>query len=324
MSKSVFEKLHSDGLIGDHTLENIRKNNSSALFSIHWELKALLYIGVMVLSTGIGILVYKNINTISHQVILGTIAVLTVACFIWCYKNKLPFSPEKVESSGSFADYILLLGTLSFLSLVGYLQFQYEVFGDSYGLATFIPMVFLFITAYYFDHPGILCMAITNLALWMGISVTPRSLLENGDFSTEIVIYTYLNLGLFLLLLAIASRRYHFKKHFSFIYHQFAVHLTFVALISGYSHYGYYPAFIWLIAVALAMWFFLTDALKHKSFYFVLLTVIYSYIALSAFVVRSLDFLPRYALTYLYILYFIVSGLGLIFTLIYLNRKIKA
>jgi hypothetical protein len=67
-------------------------------------------------------------------------------------------------------DYILLLGCLLLLILIAYLQFQYNVFGNRYGLATFIPMVLLFISAYYFDHIGVLTMAITNLAAWAGIT----------------------------------------------------------------------------------------------------------------------------------------------------------
>ncbi|MDQ6764326.1 MAG: hypothetical protein M3015_17115 [Bacteroidota bacterium] len=63
-------------------------------------------------------------------------------------------------------DYILLFGCLSLLTFVGYLQFEYNVFGNKWGLATFIPMVVLFMAAYYFDHLGVLILAIVNLAAW--------------------------------------------------------------------------------------------------------------------------------------------------------------
>lgn len=324
MTNPIFEDLHSKGLISDESLENIRKKNSTGLFSIHWELKILLYLGVMMLSTGLGILVYKNIDTIGHQAVLVTIGLISIASFTWCFKNRLPFSTEKVESPDSFSDYILLLGALSFLSFVGYLQFQFEVFGTRFGLATFIPMVFLFFTAYYFDHLGLLTMAIANLAIWMGVSVTPNDLLERGDFNNETVIYTYLNLGLLLLALALASRRYYFKKHFYFTYQHFGIHLTFIALISGYFHHTYYPALTWFIAIVIAAGFIFQRAFKDKSFYFVLLTVLYAYIGVSGLVSRTLNFLNNNAGTYLSILYFIVSGFGLILTLISLNKRIKS
>ena len=286
MSNPIFEDLHKKGLIGDKSFENILKKNSTALFSIHWELKILLYLGVTMLSTGLGILVYKNIDTIGHQAVLVAIALISISCFTFCYRNKLPFSTKKVESPDSLSDYILLLGALSSLSFVGYLQFQFEFFGTRYGLATFIPMLFLFFTAYYFDHLGLLTMAIANLAVWMGITVTPKDLLEKGDFNHVTVIYIYLNLGLLLLAMALASKRYLFKKHFSFTYQHFGIHLTFIALISGYFQHTFYPALTWFIAITIAAGFIFQRAFKDKSFYFVLLAVLYTYIGVSGLVSR--------------------------------------
>lgn len=323
MVNPIFEDLHAQGLISDKSLENIKKKHASTLFSIHWELKTLLYLGVMMLSSGLGILVYKNIDSISHQAVLAAIGLICIACFTWCYKNTAPFSPEKVESPNSLFDYILLLGTLSFLSFVGYMQFQYEVFGTRYGMATFIPMVFLFWTAYYFDHLGILAMAIANLAIWMGISVTPKHLLQNGDFSSERAIYTYLVLGLFLLLLAYFSRRYDFKRHFSFSYHNYGVHLSFMAIISGYFYYDYLPSLIWLVIFLSLAWVLYKNAFKQRSFYFIMITALYSYVAISGFVLRSLFFMDKSISLYLAFLYLIGSGFWLVVILMDLNKKIS-
>jgi hypothetical protein len=68
----------------------------------------------------------------------------------------------KVEAPTPFFDYILLLGCLTFITLVGYSQVQFTIFGQRFGLAVFIPMIVLFFSAYYFDHLGVLSMAITN------------------------------------------------------------------------------------------------------------------------------------------------------------------
>jgi len=324
MHNPLFEDLHAEGLISDNTLEKIRKEHSSNLFSIHWELKMILYFGVMMLSSGFGILVYKNIDTISHQAVLAAIGVLATACYTWCYKNKLPFSPTKVESPNSLFDYILLLGVLSFLSLLGYLQFQYEVFGTRYGLATFIPMVLLFWSAYYFDHLGILTMAIANLAIWMGISVTPKELLKSGNFDSERAIYTYLVLGFLLLTLGYFSRRYDFKKHFSFSFHNYGVHLSFLALISGYFFYDYAPSLILLSLFGITAWFIYRNALKHKSFYFLMVTAIYTYIVLGGFVNRSLLLTKTDESLYVGFLYLIGSGVWLVVILMKLNKKLRA
>src|ERR1700754_4252062 len=195
----LYKNLHDEGLISDESFSKIKLNQEELkLFSVHWELKTLLYLGVLLLTTGLGLLIYENIDTIGHQFVLMLIAAICVGCFIYCFRTCLPFSKDKVKSPNTAFDYVLLLGSISFLTFVGYLQFAYKVFGTNYGLATLIPMLVLFFVAYYFDHLGILNMAIANLAIWMGVSVTPKQLLLNSDFDSETIIYTYLILGILL------------------------------------------------------------------------------------------------------------------------------
>ncbi|HMC85145.1 MAG TPA: hypothetical protein VKI61_06445, partial [Chitinophagaceae bacterium] len=74
MDIHTFQQLHREGLITDDSLQKVEAVEKARLFSLHWELKTLLYLGVTLLSGGLGILVYKNIDTIGHQVILAAIA----------------------------------------------------------------------------------------------------------------------------------------------------------------------------------------------------------------------------------------------------------
>jgi hypothetical protein len=217
------------------------------------------------------------------------------------------------------------LAVISFVTFVGYLQFEYKVFGANFGLATFIPMLVLFFVAYYFDHLGILNMAIANLAIWMGVSVTPKQLLINSDFNSETIIYTYLLLGILLLIGAYLTLRFQFKKHFKFSYQHYGVHVAFISLLAGYIFY-YSSAFamLWMAGLFVLAWFIYKDAYKNRSFYFLLLVILYSYIAISSLVVRVLILMQNEGALYLIMLYFIASAIGLIFLLINANKKIKA
>nr|WP_068890186.1 DUF2157 domain-containing protein [Pedobacter panaciterrae] len=325
MNIDLFKKLFDEGCISETSFEKVKGTSRATLFSLHWEIKTLLYLGVMLLSSGLGILIYKNIDTIGHQVILLIIAAISAGCFFYCFKNKKPFSKDQVKSPNSFFDYILLLGCLSFLSFVGYLQFQYTVFGTNYGMATFIPMVGLFYIAYEFDHLGILAMGITNMAIWMGVSVTPKQLLLNSDFNSQTVIFTYLFLGLLLLAAGYLTTYFSFKKHFRFTYQHFGVHLSFISLLAGYFFYhdsGLSLLFM-VVLFALAIYIY-KDAMKHHSFYFLLLLVIYTYIAISSLVLRVIFSIKDDTSFTLSFMYFIASAIGIIFLLINLNKKIKA
>jgi hypothetical protein len=66
-----------------------------------------------------------------------------------------------------------------------------------------------------------------------------------------------------------------------------------------------------------------TDAFKNKSFYFLLLVVLYSYVAVSSLVIRAFIGVGHEGAMYLVSLYFIGSGVGLILLLINLNKKLK-
>lgn len=319
----LYKMLHAEGLISDESFDKF--NQKQDLFSVHWEIKTLLYLGVLLLTTGLGVMIYQNIDTIGHQFVLVLIALICLGCFAYSFKTGAPFRTDKVKSPNTAFDYILLLGSICFLIFVGYLQFEYKVFGTNYGLATMIPMLVLFFTAYYFDHVGILNMAIANLAIWMGVSVTPKQLLLNSDFNSETIVYTYLILGILLLFGAYATRRLNFKKHFKFSYQHYGVHITFIALLAGYFlNYDSLAVFFWILGVALLSFLIYKDADKNKSFYFLLLVILYSYITVSSLALRFFFATSDSGAIYLAPMYFIGSAIALIFLLINLNKKIKA
>jgi len=321
----VYQQLHADGFISDDSFLRINEQRLNPLFSVHWEIKTILYLGIMMLTGGIGILVYKNIDTIGHQIILLFIALLSGGCLAYCFKHKKPFNTAKVQTPNTFFDYVLLLGTISLVTFVGYLQYQYNVFGSNYGMATFIPMLALFYIAYSFDHVGILNMAIANLGVWMGVSVTPKQLLAEGDFHSQHMIFTYLGVGLLLLMLAWLTQKFIIKKHFKFSYQHYGIHISFVSLLAGYIfNYESGASMLWLLGISLLATIIFKDAYKEKSFYFLLITVLYSYIAISCVLVRGLIAMDNIGAFYLMFMYFIGSAVGLIFLLIHLNKKMKA
>ncbi|MEC5146581.1 DUF2157 domain-containing protein [Chitinophaga sp. 212800010-3] len=322
MNKGIFEKLHAEGLMDEKELLAVRSTAEQQLFSVHWEIKTMLYLGVLLLSGGLGILIYKNIDTIGHQVILLLIGVICAGCFAYCIRQKAPFSWQKVESPNAFADYALLLGCLTFVTFIGYLQFQYTAFGTAYGLATFIPLTALTLSAYYFDHLGVLSMAITNLAAWLGISLTPLQILSANHFGDDHVIYTGLLLGVFLLAVAAISNRTNLKKHFAFTYQNFGTHILFIALTAAMWSMDD-TWFVWFLLMMIAGAWVFSQAFKEHSFYFVMITVLYCYVGISTAVVRLLSMSHNDDGIYVGLLYLIGSAVGVILLLINLNKKIK-
>jgi len=323
MNIPLFEKLHSSGHLSDESLQKIKAADNNKLFSLHWELRTILYLGILLLSGGLGILIYKNIDTIGHQVILAFIAAVCIGSFWYAHKKKPLYTNNKAVSPDSFFDYIVLLGCLTMVTFIGYLQFQYNVFGTKYGLATFIPMVLLFAAAYYFDHLGVLSMAITTLAAWAGFAVTPSTILQDNDFNSESVLLTGFLLGILLVLTGFASAKKKIKAHFEFTYSNFGAHLLFICSLGAMFMYErVYAAYLLLLTGI--CFFFYKKALRDKSFYFLLILTLYFYIGLTYTIIRGLfEMSSDIGGIYLACFYFIFSAIALIIFLVKMNKKIK-
>lgn len=324
MPTTLFEQLHTDGHLSSESLQKIKTSEANKLFSVHWELKTILYLGVLLLSGGLGILVYKNIDTIGHQAILFFISALCAGSFFYCFKNKLSYSNNIVDAPNAFFDYVLLLACLTFITFVGYLQYQYNVFGNRYGLVTFIPMLVLFFTAYYFDHVGILAMAITTLAAWAGISVTPMSVLRENDFDSVTIIFTAFALGVVLVGLGYFSAKENIKKHFEFTYNNFGIHLLFISTLAAMFHYENICLLIFILLAGIGYLVY-EKAVKEKSFYFLLIFSLYVYIGFSYLVTKLLFDIMQVDTGNILLacLYFIGSAIGIMIFLIRMNKQFK-
>jgi hypothetical protein len=324
MDITLFNKLNAAGIVSDGSLTKIKTASGKPLFSLHWELKTILYLGVLLLSSGIGILIYKNMDRIGHQAVLIFIALVCAGSFYYCLKKKLPFSLQKTASPNVFFDYILLLACLTFISFTGYIQFQYQVFGIRFGLATFIPMIVLFFSAYYFDNLAILSIAITSFAAWAGIVVTPAKILQQNDFNSTPIIATGLAIAIILLLAALITKKRNLKAHFEFTYTNFGIHLLFISCLAAMFNFSAWHL-VWFLFLIAISYFFYQKAVKERSFYFLLLLSLYGYIGLSYVVIRLLFYTANLDIggVYLACMYFIASAIGLIFFLIKMNKKIK-
>jgi hypothetical protein len=320
----LFTKLHAEGYIPDSVLHQVKELETNRLFSLYWELRLALYLGVLLLTGGLGILVYKHIDSIGHQAVLAFIGFVTAGSFGYCFLKKTPFSWGRVNAPDAIFDYVLLLGSLGLLIFLGYLQYEYGVFGDHYGMATFIPMVILFAAAYYFDHLGVLSVAITNLAAWVGIAITPLSILKSGNFGRSRLVYTGILLGVVLLAAGWVSVRRRLKAHFELTYTNFGLHLFFIASLSGLFRFDDIYVF-WFMALTAAIVFFYIQAMGRRSVYFAVVILLYAYIAVGYMAIQVLSHIHEVVTAIaMGLLYFVLSAIGMARWFISINHQLKA
>ncbi len=315
--QSLLESLTNKKIISESQAEQIHTYEHTKPFSVYWELRSLLFLGITFLSTGLGILVYNNIDTLGHNSLIAIIITLIVGCFYFVFKNRKPFTWSKIEEPTNLDDFALIGGCLLFLTLEGYLQFQYTFFGTQYGLATILPAILFFYCAYRFDNRGVLSMAITALASWVGVNITPTELLKNSDFNGQTLTITAILLGIFLVAIGWISEQKLWKKHFSFTYFLLGGNLAFAAALSGIFTFDLKIIFYILMVVFSSLSIYCGR--KNQSFIFLLMGVLYGYIAFTNGILRLL---PYDSNPYLYIFYFMASGIGILVFLIKIKQII--
>ncbi len=316
--QNLLQNLQDKGIISPEQNTVISEYEKTKSFSLHYELRTLLYLGITLLTGGLGVLIYQNLESIGHGVIVALIAIITLACFGFAFWKRESFTWSEVKNPHHFSDFVLLLGCTSFLILEGYLQFQYDLFGLKYGLVTFIPAVLFLFGAYFFDHRGVLSMAITAFASWVGVSIAPFSVLEKNDFSAPNFLFTAIVLGLVLSALGLISEYKNLKKHFSFTYLLLGSNLTLIAALTGmFSHENW---FIYaFITLALCVGLFLY-ARKTQSYIFLLMGTIYGYIALTYMLFKIAEAMGNDVVFMFAMYYFLLSGVGVIVFLMKIKK----
>ncbi len=310
--KELANQWLKEGLIAEDSFNKLNEHIKLNPFSVHQHLQIALYLGVTFLAAGLGLLIYKNISNIGHITVVSATGILSLACFVYCLLQSKPFTFEKTVHPSVWFDYILLLGSLLLVTFIGYLQFEFKFFGERYGLATFIPCVILFTAAYYFDHLGVLSMAIVLLGSWMGIAVAPVDLFQQNDFSSSRFIYTAFLLAIILGVASYLTHLKQIKKHFYFTYLNFAVHIGFVAALCGLFTMDMW--WLWTPVIGMMFYSCYKYAMQQKSFYILLVSGLYSYIALSYLITRLVidDNFSGVSAIYFLLFYYILSAIMLI------------
>lgn len=278
MNKQATQILLEKNLISQEQFTQIQTYRSLNIFSLHNELKLMLYLSVLLFTSGMGILIYQNIDTIGHIAILSLLLIVIVICFYFCYRNTTGFKKQEVLFLNPLYDYLVLTAVILSCTFIGYLQFQYKTFGTDYGLATLIPTVVSFICAYYFDNKSVLTIAITGLAAYIGLSVTPQDLVHNEFYANESLSYFAILLGILLIVWAIYSSKIDLKTHFNSIYLTFALHIISIATINNLLD-DYWFLFVIVLAGSTYYFYKISYGLQSISLYVFIL--IYAYIGMN-------------------------------------------
>src|SRR5258706_3541688 len=285
MTRQTPRELLEKGLITQEQFQKIEPIVSGKIVSVFYELRTILYLGVMLFTTGAGILIYQNIGSIGHIISIIALTIFMLVCFWYIFKHEVGYSHGPIQSPTPYYDYVLLLGCLLFISIQGYLQFQYGALEDNLGWSTLITAILFFYLAYRFDHVGVLSLAITALASFWSISVSPQKWYSGEFFFGSNLYNTAIIFSIVVGGIAFFLDKRGIKKHFTFTYLNFCMLIFFIGAVAG-MFYQYWFMYVLLIYAGCAFSFYM--ARWRRSFLFLLYAFLAGYIATTYLLTRTI------------------------------------
>lgn len=307
------QRLFEKNLITENQFQEIKTYRALGVFSLNAELKLFLYLSVLLFTSGIGILIYENIDTIGHIAILSILLLVIVICFYYCFKNSKGFQKSETTFEHPVLEYLVLAANILTCIFIGYLQFQYKPFGEHYGLATLVPTIVSFFCAYYFDNKSVLTIAITGFAAYIGLSVTPQDIFNDSNnlYASQNLSYSAVMLGVLLILWTIYSNRISLKTHFGLIFLTFALHIISIASISNLTIYDMLNWMLFACVLVASTFYFYKASYENKAMSLYVFMIIYGYIGANIILFRifeNIDFSDIWELfVFLLPVYFIGS-----------------
>jgi len=174
------------------------------IVSLYTEVRGLAWLGVMLIVTGVGIFVSKNLDRIGPIAVATAIGIASAGCYFesaW----------RRAHSRISFlSDYVLLLGALLLSTDVGYIEHHFHLLGPEWPRHFLLLAIVHGATAYAFSSAALLSLSIGALAAWLGIE---RNIDTFFVRSTETAMRAFVCAGI-VAMWRVANRRREFERVF--------------------------------------------------------------------------------------------------------------
>ena len=313
----LLRQMHAEGTLSSAQLDVLSVIHKKERFSLHYELRGLIYAGVLLIILGAGLTIKTYLAAIGHLAIITALSLGATTAIGYCFYRGEPFGRDEVPSPNIGFDYVLFLGCSLYSLNVAYIETQFHLLGDGWDSYLIVSAILFFYLAYRFDNRLVLSFALGTLAAWFGFKLNWAGFSFWDYHRLYAIVF-----GLLSLTAGLCLWRANIKKHFLDTYLNFALHFLFIALVSGVFAHGFLSLYCaGLVVLTAAVIFY---ALQRRKFLYFLYAVLYGYVALSYLVIDTLvnmqgpSFPTGWILTY-----FIISSLAVVWLIMKTPRRFK-
>jgi len=192
-------------------------------FSLFAELRLLAWLGVLLITTGVGVFVKENFDRIGPLVLallLGAAAVGALGFAAWRRRS---------GRAGIVDDYLVLLGALLASADVAFIETQFKLF-DTHWQRHLLLLAFIHaLIAYLFDSRSVLTLSISSMAAWVGIEQRLGQIFSMNSLDLAL---RSLACAAAMLVWREADRRWRRNRSFEPLFEHFAVNFAFFAAMA--------------------------------------------------------------------------------------------
>src|ERR1700734_3210972 len=166
-------ELRADGEIDAAAAARAVALERGTVFSVFQELRFALYASVAAITSGIAILLEKNLHRVGALTLILALAAVAAACYGAAIRTR-----RRGEARSLGGDYLLLLGALILSADVGYAESQFHWLGSHWSWHLLILAALHAATAYVLDSRLVLSASLATLAGWFGVEGNWSALLN--------------------------------------------------------------------------------------------------------------------------------------------------
>ena len=222
--------LERQGLLAKDQARLFRRIALGDLVSLHTFLQGLLFLGVLFVTSGVGLFFKDDLKNLSPATMAGIAGVAAFACLAWVLRTTPPFRRDAVAMPGFAFDALLNIGALVAAADLAYVEANFSPLGERWAWHLLIVSLFYAALAFRFDSRSLFTLSLSSFAAWRGVALTRfgQALLRPEATDDRIRLNVAL-CGIAFVALGQLLERRHFKAHFEPI----AAHLGFYLVLQS-------------------------------------------------------------------------------------------